>query len=203
MKRLIVTVLGAVLAPLFTVGPAHAAPSPDYWARAVWINEAKNTPHPGRTTITKSTLFVHQVPTGYEVCLQIEVSEESNSGRGDRIGVKTEDGCTTQKAALTVATDLSSASLNASVRVTESIITCPPETPGDCVITDGPSRTVAVRTSWTAIGAPEQFCLNPGVGPLREFRDAAATGSLDGVSLGAAEQDPELTYLSRLVARRC
>ena len=204
MKRLIAAVLAAVLAPLLTARPAMAAPKVDYVARAVWISTAKNTPEPGRTTLTKTTLLAQSVSRGYEVCVLIEVSEEANSGRGDRTGVKDEDGCTiVPRTALTVAADLSTATLDAPVRLTEIIRSCPPETPNDCVFTDGPSRTVTVSVTWTAIGAPEQVCLNPGVGPLAEFRDAVATGTLGGVSLGSSEIDPELTYVSRTLERRC
>jgi hypothetical protein len=178
-------------------------------ADAAWEECTENTPRRGSTTCTFTYLFAFQGTEratgegafrGTRVCLFVETFTFSGPGRGRSGGggdtYSFESGCTTApEGTLTVARDLSSASLAPTTITLETFeCTFDPDTgEGTCTVVS--TRDVTVSATWTAIGglvrSSERFTFR--VEGCRETfssktksRDAEAVGTLDGTSLGTS-----------------
>ena len=192
----------AALAGSVIGSAAQAAPRVEFQAHALWINETRNFPEPGTTTITQTRIHVDPGSRGYDVWLAVTVSEEANSGRGDRSLVSWEQGTTSvPSSALTVSPDLGAAEFRGSIPMSLIVRDCPPETPQDCVFTEVPSRNAAMTVSWTANEPLARDCFR---GRVVEYRGAVATGTLNDVALGESQTgDNTIIYIQRNTMTRC
>lgn len=142
--------------------------------------------------------------TSPSVCLAID-TEVVDSETGERMDFTHESGCT-EPESITVAEDLSSASLTgAEVPLERLVRICPPGDPGtvDCVFESEPSRVVTFSAEWTAVTeslAPFLFCFRGMTGTYVTDRGAVATGALGGDALGESIPNDVFTWLYHYTA---
>ena len=205
------TVAAGVIAVLTTLAlspvaqaapPTVPQPGTDYLnVRGTWYSVLKNTPSRGLTTERQVVAFLttgtlsgekqNSTATRSEVCLDIQDNVTDKAGNSVTDPDKqfpVDSGCA-PLLTNAIAPDLSSAQVVPTrIELTHSYFVCPPEGIVDCYQVNEPDPTpVTFAATWTATTPLETqvLCFKEGhVVSTDQFRDGAATATIDGRSVG-------------------
>lgn len=172
-------------------------------ATGTWDKRVKNEPRGGLTTHTRTSV---EAVIGYitddsgrkrsfnQICVDIVKGVED--ARGNPIDPTTRDpsdyfwGDTPAGATVTIASDLSSASVDvAALPLTHVTWICPDGPFGDCYTVESPGPVVSLHANWTAVTPVDTFtltCVPPQSTQEKTYyvRDAASSATVDGVDAG-------------------